>query len=225
MSRKKFKHNFLTVPKIEQKNLEEGRVYEGDGFSFPSITTVLSKTKDNTYLFKWRARVGEEQAKKITLAATGRGVKMHTLCEKYLLNEEFDSLGYSKGELLFRSIKPHLDTFDEIRALETSIYSKRLGVAGSVDCVAVIDNVLTVVDFKTSTREKKEEYIEDYFLQGCFYLNAFWELSGELPKIVKILIALEDGGTQVFDLRGGEIIKYSKLLEERIEKYYAHKTK
>lgn len=220
----KFKHNFLTVPQIKQKNLEEGRVYEGDGFSYPSITTVLSKTKDNTFLHKWRARVGEEEAKKITLAATSRGTKMHSLCEKYLLNEDIGELGYSKGELLFRTIRPHLDTFEEIRALEASIFSKRLRVAGSVDCVAVIENVLTVVDFKTSSKEKKEEYIEDYFLQGCFYLNAFWELSGELPKAVKIMIALESGDTQMFDLRGGSIIQYSKLLEERIESYYANKT-
>ena len=219
-----FKHNFLEVPKLKQQNLESGRMYVGEDFAFPSITTVLSKTRDNSFLFEWRKRVGEEKAKQISLSASSRGTKMHTLCEKYLLNEDLGTLGYTKGELLFREIKSHLDTFDEIRALETSLYSKRLGVAGSVDCVAVIDGVLSVVDFKTSTKEKKEENIEDYFLQGSFYLNAFWELSGELPKIVKILIALENGGTQVFDLNGSKIVKYSKLLEERIEKYNAHKT-
>lgn len=221
MSNQKFQHNFLTVPKIEQKNLAEGRKYVGEGFAFPSITTVLSKTKDNTHLFAWKKRVGEEQAQKITTAAATRGTKMHTLCEKYLLNEEIGELGYSQGELLFRTIRPHLDRVEVVRALETGLFSKRLQVAGTVDCVAEIEGVLTVVDFKTSSREKKKEWIEDYFMQGAFYLNAFYELSGELPKAVSIMIALETGDMQIFDLGGREIIHYSKQLEERIEKYYA----
>ena len=224
MSVRKFNHNFLTVQKLEQKNLEEGRKYVGEDFAFPSITTVLGKTKDISHLIKWRQRVGEEQANKISGAATSRGTKMHTLCEKYLLNEEVNDLGYSQGELLFRSIKSSLDEFETIRALETTLYSKRLQVAGTVDCVAEIGNVLTVVDFKTASKEKKKEWIEDYFLQGAFYLNAFYELSGEIPKSVKILIALETGGTQIFDLAGKEIIHYSKELEKRIEKYYANQT-
>lgn len=222
---KKFKHNFLTVPKIEQKNLEEGRKYVGEGFAFPSITTVLSQTKDISHLIKWRQRVGEEQAQKITTSAATRGTKMHALCENYLLNQDLGELGYSQGELLFRSIRPHLDQFDTVRALETGLFSKRLGVAGTVDCVAEIDGTLTVVDFKTSSKEKKKEWIEDYFMQGAFYLNAFYELSGEVPKSVKILIALETGGTQIFDLSGKEIIQYSKQLEERIEKYHVNQTK
>ena len=220
----KFAHNFLTVPKIEQKNLEEGRKYVGDGFAYPSITTVLSKTKDISHLLAWKKRVGEEKAQKITTAATTRGTKMHDLCEKYLLNEDLGKLGYSKGELLFRAIRPHLDCFNVIRALETPLYSKRLQVAGTVDCVAEIAGVLTVVDFKTSSKEKKKEWIEDYFMQGAFYFNAFYELSGEIPKSIKILIALEEGDTQVFDLAGKEIIHYSKQLEERIGKYFASQT-
>jgi len=224
MSRKAFKHNFLAVPKLEQSNLESGRVYVGEGFSFPSITTVLSKTKDTSFLRKWKAKVGEEAAARITSAANRRGTAMHSLCERYLLNEDLGTLGYTQGELLFRAIRQHLDEFEEIRALETRLFSKRLKVAGSVDCVAVVGGVLTVIDFKTSSKEKQEEYIEDYFLQGCFYLNAFWELSGDLPRQVRILIALENGSTQVFDLRGSRIVEYTKLLEQRIESYYANKT-
>lgn len=221
MSSKKFKHNFLTVPKIEQKNLTEGRKYVGDGFAYPSITTVLSKTKDLTHLIKWRQRVGEEQATKISVAATTRGTKMHALCEKYLLNEEIDTLGYSQGELLFRTIRPHLDRVDVVRALETPLYSKRLEVAGTVDCVAEIEGVLTIVDFKTASKEKKKDWIEDYFLQGAFYLNAFYELSGELPKAISIMIALESGDMQIFDISGSEIVHYSKELQKRIDQYYA----
>jgi len=210
----------LTVPKIEQKNLEEGRRYVGDGFVYPSVTTVLSQTKDLTHLKAWKKRVGEEKAQQITTAAATRGTKMHTLCEKYLLNEDLGKLGLTKGELLFRSVRQHLDSFDVIRALETTLFSKRLKVAGTVDCVAEIDNTLTVVDFKTSSRPKKEDWIIDYFMQGCFYLNAFYELSGDIPKAVKILIAVEDNDTQVFDLNQKQIIHYTKELEKRIDQYY-----
>ena len=224
---KTFIHNELLTPvQMETITIDGNRYYlTPTGNKHKSVTTVIGNNKAKKQgIMEWRKRVGEEQANKISVAATTRGTKMHTLCEKYLLNEEVNDLGYSQGELLFRSIKPSLDEFETIRALETTLYSKRLQVAGTVDCVAEIGNVLTVVDFKTASKEKKKEWIEDYFLQGAFYLNAFYELSGEIPKSVKILIALETGGTQIFDLAGKEIIHYSKELEKRIEKYYANQT-
>jgi len=96
-----FKHNFLEVPKLKQQNLESGRVYVGADFAFPSITTVLSKTRDNSFLFEWRKRVGEEKAKQISLSASSRGTKMHTLCEKYLLNEDLGTLVIHEGRNSF----------------------------------------------------------------------------------------------------------------------------
>lgn len=226
MLTKKFKHDFIQVQQLKQLNLEEGRRYDvGGGKQYPSITTVLSKTKDNSFLFEWRKKVGAEKAQQITTAANTRGTKMHTLCEKYLLNEDLGELGYSTGELLFRSIKPSLDKFDNIRALETGLYSHRLGIAGTVDCIAEVDGVLTIIDFKSSSKEKKKEWIEDYFLQGAFYFNAFYERTGELPKQILILIALENGGIQEFTLMGRDIIEATKELEKRMEMFNANQTK
>lgn len=225
MSNKKFKHNFITTPKIEQKNLETGRKYVIDGDkAYPSITTVLSKTKDQSFLHAWRKKVGVEKAQQITTAAATRGTKMHDLCERLLLNEDLGTLGYSKGELLFRTILPSLQRFDNIRALETPLVSHRLGIAGTVDCIAEVDGVLTIIDFKTSSKLKKEEYIEDYYLQGSFYFNAFYEMTGELPKQILILISVEDGSLQEFYLHGSDIIKYTKALQLRKDDYDANQT-
>ena len=110
---KKFNHLWKEIPKIKQRNSGEGRVYEIDGMvSYPSITTVLSKTSDKSSLVAWRKRVGEEQASKVTRAATTRGTSMHKLCENYLLNEELDDLGSTSGEFLFRGIRSELDLID-----------------------------------------------------------------------------------------------------------------
>lgn len=190
-----------------------------DKDSFPSITTVLSKTKDLTHIHKWRARVGEKEATRITTAATTRGTKMHDLCEKFLKNEHFE-LGYSQGELLFRTIHPYLMRFDNIRALETPLFSRMMKVAGTVDCIAEVDGELSIVDFKTSTKEKKEEWIEDYQIQAAFYARAFFEMSGELPKQTKILIALEDGGVQEFTYAGKAFVDHLRKLELRVKQYY-----
>jgi hypothetical protein len=133
-------------------------------------------------------------------------------------------LGYSKGELLFRTILPALQRFDNIRALETPLVSHRLGIAGTVDCIAEVDGVLTIIDFKTSSKLKKEEYIEDYYLQGSFYFNAFYEMTGELPKQILILISVEDGTLQEFYLKGSDIIKHTKALQLRKEDYDVNQT-
>jgi genome maintenance exonuclease 1 len=141
------------------------------------------------------------------------------LCEKFLLNKEIEALSYTTGDLLFRQIKPALQRFDNIRALETYLVSHRLGIAGSVDCIAEVDGVLTVIDFKTSGKSKKAEWIEDYFIQAAFYFNAFFEMTKELPKQILILIAVEDGALQEFFIQGSDIIKYTKLLHSRKEAY------
>lgn len=226
MLHKKFTHNPIKTPLIEQKNLDTGRKYVIDGDkAYPSITTVLSKTKDQTFLHEWRKRVGVEKAQKITTAAATRGTKMHDLCERYLKNENLGDVGFSKGELLFKTIKPALDNFDNIRALETGLVCHRLGIAGTVDCIAEVDGVLTVIDFKTSSKPKKESYIEDYFLQGSFYFNAFHEMTGEIPKQILILISVEDGELQKFVIKGKDIITYTEMLKARKEAYDFNETK
>lgn len=226
MMLKKFKHNWVTLPKLKQINSDNGRKYAVDEETkYPSITTVLGKTKDLSYLKEWRKRVGEEHANKVTAAATSRGTSMHKLCEDYLLNQDLDDLGSTSGELLFRGIRPYLDRIDNVRALESGLFSHKLHVAGTVDCIADYDGELTIIDFKTAKAAKRESYIHDYFMQGAFYFTSFYELTGELPKQILVLISVQDGSVQEFFVKGKEIIYWTEQLKERIKKYESYQTK
>lgn len=233
-----FEHKWAKIPKIKQVNSPKGRRYEVEGteFAYPSITTVLSKTADKSGIIAWRNRVGEEKANAISQAATRRGTSMHKLCERYLNNEdlgaampspeedkdfeEIHSGDWDAGRLLFHGIRPALDRIDNVRALEVGLFSHKLKVAGTVDCIAEMDGTLCIIDFKTSRREKDEKHIKDYFMQGCFYFAAYHEITGELPRQIKILISVQDGSFQEFTLAGKEIIFWTEQLKKRIEAYY-----
>lgn len=220
MMLKKFNHSWVDLPKLKQINTEEGRRYAvNEEVKYPSITTVLGKTKDTTALKEWRKRVGEEYANKVTKAATTRGTSMHKLCENYLLNEALDDLGSTSGELLFRGIRPFLDRIDNVRALESGLFSHKLHVAGTVDCVADYDGELTIIDFKTAKSPKRESYIHDYYMQGCFYYTSFYELTGMLPKQILVLISVQDGSVQEWFVKGKDIIHWTEQLRERIKEY------
>lgn len=223
---KKFNHSWAQLPTLRQVNSNNGRKYEtDDGLeSYPSITTVLGKTKDPTPIKKWRARVGESAANKISNMATRRGTSMHKLCEQYLLNETVEDDNVD-GNFLFLGIRPHLERLDNVRALESRLISRKLSVAGTVDCIAEYDGELAIIDFKTSSKPKKPEWIEDYLLQGAFYFTAYYELTGELPKKITIMIAVQDGSMQIFELRGKEIIEQVEKLKIRIKEYYYYANK
>lgn len=180
---------------------------------------MLGAVSDKSGLLKWRKRVGEEQANKVSAMATRRGTSMHKLCEQYLLNKEVEDDNYD-GLLLFRSISPFLNRMDNIRALETPLYSHTFKIAGTVDCIAEYDNKLSIIDFKTASRPKKPEYIEGYFKQGAFYFWSYYEITGELPEQILILISVADGTVQEFFISKKEIIKYTELLKKDAQRYY-----
>lgn len=218
---KKFQHKWAKIPKLQQLNLPEGRRYliEGSETKYPSITTVLGAVSDKSGIIAWRKRVGEEQANKVSAMATRRGTSMHKLCEQYLLNEDLDDDNLD-GNLMFKSISSYLDNIDNVRCLETPLYSHTFKVAGTVDCIAEYNGVLTIIDFKTANKPKKEEYIQNYFKQGCFYFWSYYEITGELPKQVLILVSVQDGSVQEFKLSTLDIIKYTDLLQKDTERYY-----
>ena len=221
MMSKNFNHSWATIPKLKQINSDNGRRYliEGTETKYPSITTVLGATSDKSGLIAWRRRVGEEQANKISNMATRRGTSMHKLCEQYLLNQELDDDSVD-GNMMFKSISSYLDNIDNVRCLETAVYSHKLKVAGTVDCIAEYNGKLSIIDFKTANRPKKPEYIDGYFKQGCFYFWSYYEITGEMPEQILILISVQDGSVQEFFLDKKDIIKYSEKLRESIEAYY-----
>jgi genome maintenance exonuclease 1 len=142
---------------------------------------------------EWRARVGEEVANKISGAAARRGTALHTVCEKYLLNELSESTMMPTTKQLFMQLKPHLlKNLGKIYCLEQSLYSHHLKIAGRVDCIAEWKGKLSVIDFKTSSKKKDKNYIKNYFMQCSAYATMFTELTGKHIEDIVVMIATEE---------------------------------
>ena len=188
--------NHITDEIVEGK----GRYYHiSKDKSYPSVTTVLGKLSDKSWLEDWRNRVGPEEAAKITKASCDRGTSMHLLCEMYL-NNELD-LEWAKTELgytLFKSLE--MMYLKKITALaqEIPLWSDKLKVAGRTDCIGYYDGVLSIIDFKTSRRDKSSSMIEDYFLQSTLYSIMLYEQTGIMCKQIVILIGVDSSYPLVF---------------------------
>jgi genome maintenance exonuclease 1 len=169
-----------------------------DGASYPSVTTVMSYLSKDS-IKAWRERVGEEEANKISNQASTRGTKIHDLCEQILLNNDvtLDKLSLLDKQM-FNEFRPFLDRIDNIHALETALYSHHLRLAGRVDCIAEYEGTLSVIDFKTSRKPKKKEWISNYFMQCTAYAIMFEEITKiPIPQIV-LMIAVEGSEPQMF---------------------------
>ena len=166
---------------------------------YPSITTVLS-AKSKEAIKAWRARVGEEEANKISQRASIRGTAVHAIIEKYLNNEEDFREGYMPHIIQsFNDVRPHFDQrIGTVYGQEIPLYSDHLGVAGRVDCVAEFDGKLSIIDFKTSLKPKKKEWVESYFQQECFYAIAWEERTGMPITQLVTIIAVDNAAPQVF---------------------------
>ena len=198
-----FNHELVIPKKLEQVTTEKGRYYVlEDGITqLRSVTTILNEKMDKTALFEWRKRVGETKANKVSARATKHGTAVHSISERYLLNEKDyyqNSLLHSKNAFL--PIKKELDLHvDNIRGIELPLYSLNFKCAGKTDLIADYDNTLSVIDFKTSSKLKKEEWIESYFLQSTVYSLMFEELYGiNVPQIVIIITVEDTNNAQVF---------------------------
>ena len=217
----KFNHLTVDLPTITARNQEGGRVYETpDGNFYPSITTVLS-IRNKKGLMEWRKRVGEDVANYISRTAAMRGTKVHHMCEDYLNNVSFvlwpDKWAEHQKHFLpwcmFQKLTRRLESIDNIRIQEGGLYSDRLKLAGRVDCIAEYDHELSVIDFKTSTKEKKDEWIENYYIQCAAYAEMYEERTGEAINQLVVLVVTEDGTVQEFVK---EKTKYLPLLEQTL---------
>lgn len=216
---------FVNLPELDfdmkAVTTDSGRVYlTPSGKKYPSVTTVLSSYGKKA-LFEWRQRVGEEEANRIASKASRRGTALHTVCEKYLLNEmssmKLASMIPTTKELFFK-IKPHIDTnIGKVYALEQALYSDALGVAGRVDCIAEWNGKLSIVDFKSSTKQKNKDNIGNYFMQCTAYAEMFGELTKENIEQIVVLIGTEEGPGQVF-VESKQ--NYLKPLKEYISYHY-----
>lgn len=174
---------------ISADTTEQGRFYETPKGDYPSITTVLSHLSKPS-LEKWRARVGEAEADRISKDASIRGEAVHDLLEKHYRGENpsLDGLGIDVVHP-FHTVRRHLDSrLDEIYAQEVCLYSDYLGVAGRVDMIAKYEGKLAIIDFKTSKKFKRKEWIKNYFMQESAYAVCVEELTGiPITKLVTVI--------------------------------------
>jgi genome maintenance exonuclease 1 len=218
-----FKHLDIDLPKLERETIDGIRYYkvpdEEELLRLVSITSVTSHF--NREIFdNWRKKIGEDEAQKITKAATSRGTDMHSLVENYLYNKDLPPVA-PIADFLFKIAKTELNCINNIYALEGSLYSKQLGIAGTVDCIAEYNNELAVIDFKTSKKPKPREWIEHYFVQCMAYGCMLYELTGIPVKKLVIIMACENGECVVYEEYDKS--KYIKLLSKYIRKFVRDK--
>jgi genome maintenance exonuclease 1 len=194
MHQKTFNHNFLNVGSdITSSETESGRMYITEDGQFPSVTTITSWEKQEFFKI-WRKQNPEESKR-----VTARGNRLHSIIECYLNNEDLSKKEIMPNDMdLFIQIKAELDKIDNIKALETPLYGKNVGLAGRVDCIAEYDGVLSIIDFKGSTRQKRKEDIDNYMMQATAYALLWKEMTGQTIENFVILISCEDGAVQVF---------------------------
>tara|TARA_Y100000361_G_C11125186_1_gene325494 strand:+ start:144 stop:872 length:729 start_codon:yes stop_codon:yes gene_type:complete len=201
-----FNHVKCELPEISAKTTDGVRLYETpEGNKYPSITTVLS-TRNKKGLMEWRKKVGNEVANYVSGKAARRGTAVHHMCEDYLnnvyTNYPSDWEKHKKNFLpycLFNQLKDQvLSNIDNIYAQEAGLYSDKYKVAGRVDCIAEYKGTLSIIDFKTSTKERTDDWNENYYIQGSAYAEMFEERTGNSVNQVVILVVTEDGTVQEF---------------------------
>ena len=209
-----FKHVPVELNEMTAVTTDTGRQYETpEGITLPSITTVLSILSRDS-IAKWRARVGEKEANRISYRASTRGTAVHEICEQYVNNDpdydKYMAINPDNGEMKlttrtpdlidsFLKIKPILDErLTVVHAQEAPLYSTHLGVAGRVDCVGVFDGKLSIIDYKTSMKPKRLDWIKNYFMQESAY-SIMWEERTGMPitQLVTI-ISVDNHEPQVF---------------------------
>lgn len=216
------KFNFVSgLPELKQLQTDEStgvRYYlTPTGAKLPSVTTVLGHFKKKA-MIEWRNRVGHEEANKISTRASIRGTKFHNMMESYLRNED----GFMEGVMpdmkqSFRDMQETLDLIDNIHYIESPLFSEKLGVAGRTDVIAEFGGVLSIIDFKTSTKQKKEQWIDNYFEQGTAYALMYEELVGNPIDQIVILIATDDSDRPQVFIRDKN--QYIQNLLEKIHLY------
>jgi len=207
----------MSLEDICARNVGGKRVYEVGDQRYPSISTICS-FRNRKSIAEWRARVGAEEANKISKRATTAGTTVHSMIEDYL-NNELDIGKYADkhlAKILFTQAKQMLARINNIHFQEAPLYSHEFAIAGRVDCIAEFDGKLSIIDFKTSSKEKKEEWVEGYFVQETGYAKMYEERSGIKVEQIVTLITCQTGDTQVFIKNPDD---YVPLLRDYIQEY------
>ena len=218
------------LPELVRTNIGGKRHYQTPNGSYPSITTVLS-IRNKEGIHEWRKRVGNEEANKITKRAVTRGTHFHSLLEQYFLGEiddldTFCATALTKNPavwyLFLEAVQVLEKKINNIYCIEDYLYSDEYKVAGAVDMIAEYDGVVSVIDYKTSNSDKKEEWIENYFIQGTAYAKMFTERTGIPCSQLVIFIMPDSGVPQIFTKT---VDDYTPLLKSAIQDFNDYKNK
>lgn len=200
------------------------RVYlTPDGESLPSVTTILSATKDMTHLNEWKKRVGEEKARQITTEASGVGTAMHSNLERFLVGMQRqpgnNPVHVQANKMADEIIRKGLSDVNEFWAIEQSLYFPGL-YSGTTDLVAVYKGNPSICDYKQTNRPKKEEWVEDYKIQLVAYIMAHNEVYGTDIREGHVFMCSRACEYQQFDLWPDDFNKYQDLWLKKVEEYY-----
>lgn len=209
--------NHIQIDKKELQRIEENgkRFYvTPEGNRYPSVTTVTGYAK-KAFFAEWRKN-NPEEAKRVST----RGTRFHSLVEKYLNNEEMDRKKINFADLfLFSQAEAEIDNIDNIHLLETTLWSDTLKLAGRVDCIAEYNGKLSVIDFKSASREKPASDIKEYFMQATAYAIMYQERYGKAIDNIVIIMSSEDGMVNVYQVNPKQ---YVKDLFDTIKDYNAN---
>lgn len=217
-------YNSVQLERIDSPN---GRVYiSPSGKKMVSVTTLLSKTasKESVKAIEnWRKREGEEEADRITKKAAERGAALHELCEYYITQDKRFQLPPEGSNVhsLFKQIYPCFKNIGKVYGIESSLYSEKFGIAGTADCIAEYNGKLSIVDFKSTRKEKYEQYITDYFIQETAYCIMFSEMYGIPVKQIVTLMARDNAPLSDAQVFIKNPIDYVEPLLKKIKAYHA----
>ena len=209
------------------------RVYQTpDGEKLPSVTTILSATKDMTHLNDWKDRVGHDNAQRIANEAAGVGTAMHANLERFLIGEQRqpgnNPVHIKANAMADKIIENGLSKMSEVWAMEQSLYFPGL-YSGTTDLIGIYNEEPAVMDHKQTNKPKKAEWVEDYYLQLTAYILAHNEVYGtDIKRGVVFMCSRGDDGVKVggetyqqFDLLPKDFNKYQDMWLSKVEEYYS----
>ena len=198
------------------------RFYDFQGMRLPSVTTVLAKTKNQEYLTAWKNRVGNEKAESIKNLSSKRGTAMHKFLEKHIQGTGYDDLtpiGCEAKPMAEKIMEMGLTLISEYYGSEVMLHYPGL-YAGSTDLVCMHNDLETIVDFKQANRPKKEEWIEDYYIQIAAYAMAHDAYYGSTIRQGVIMVCTPDLYYQEFKIEGVELKSYKHKFLRRLDHYH-----
>ena len=217
--KKNNKYNYFRAPRTE---IHGSRTYDILGLRLPSVTSVLAKTKDQSYITRWKEKVGEKEAERIKNHSSKRGTSMHKFLEKHIAGhgyEDLTEIGIQAKPMAQKIIEIGFTPITEYYGNEVTLYYLGL-YAGATDLVCRHNDLDTIVDFKQANRPKQKDWIEDYFLQVAAYAMAHDHLfKSEIQQAI-IMVCTPDLYYQEFKIQGTELRDWKHKFLNRLDQYY-----